>query len=207
MGYNDDGIVKVDQEFLEPFDRREIQVVGRLIEEQDVRVSKKCLSKKDFDLLASGQVCHLCVMKIGINAKSVQKSSSIRFCFPSVHLCEFALEFTGTDSVLICKIFFSVDRFFFFHDLVQSGISHDDGVENLISVIFEVVLLQERKTLARSDNDISVGRLKLSGQDLEESRLTGTVCTDQTITVSLCEFDVDILKESFLANTQCDIIC
>ena len=41
MGYNDDGIVKVDQEFLEPFDRREIQVVGRLIEEQDVRVSKK----------------------------------------------------------------------------------------------------------------------------------------------------------------------
>ena len=77
----------------------------------------------------------------------------------------------------------------------------------VISVIFEVVLLQERKTLARSDNDISVGRLKLSGQDLEESRLTGTVCTDQTITVSLCEFDVDILKESFLANTQCDIIC
>ena len=52
MGYNDDGIVKVDQEFFEPFDRREIQVVGRLIEEQDVRVSKKCLSKKDFDLLA-----------------------------------------------------------------------------------------------------------------------------------------------------------
>ena len=59
MGYHDNGILKVDQELLEPCDRIEIQVVGRLVEKQDVRVSEKCLGKKNFDLLAACQVSHL----------------------------------------------------------------------------------------------------------------------------------------------------
>ena len=72
MGYNDDGIVKVDQEFLKPCDRIEIQVVGRLVEKQDIRVSEKCLCQKDFDLLRfrSGLLI-MCVVEIGINAKTV----------------------------------------------------------------------------------------------------------------------------------------
>ena len=40
MGYNDDRILEVDQELLEPCDRIEIQVVGRLVEEQDIRVAE-----------------------------------------------------------------------------------------------------------------------------------------------------------------------
>ena len=48
---------------------------------------------------------------------------------------------------------------------------------------------------------------KLSGKNFKESRLTGTVGTNQTIAVSFCEFDVDIFKKSLLANTQCNIIC
>ncbi len=35
MGYNDDSIVKVDQEFFEPFNSMQIQVVGRLIQKQE----------------------------------------------------------------------------------------------------------------------------------------------------------------------------
>ena len=93
------------------------------------------------------------------------------------------------------------------HHLVKTLVSHNYGIKHRELVILKVILLKEGETLSRSDHNISARRLKLSGQDLEESRLTGTVCTDQTITVSLCEFDVDILKESFLANTQCDIIC
>ena len=40
MGYHDNGILEVDQEFLKPCDRVEIQMVRRLIEEQDIRVSE-----------------------------------------------------------------------------------------------------------------------------------------------------------------------
>ena len=40
MGYHDNSILKVDQELLKPCDRVEIQMVRRLIEEQDIRVSE-----------------------------------------------------------------------------------------------------------------------------------------------------------------------
>ena len=70
-----------------------------------------------------------------------------------------------------------------------------------------MILLQERKTLTRCDDDITVGRLKLSGQDFKKCRFTGTVCSDQTIAVAFGKFDVDIFKKCFFANTQCNIIC
>ena len=43
MGYHDNGILEVDQEFLQPCDRIQIQMVGRLVEKQDVRITEQCL--------------------------------------------------------------------------------------------------------------------------------------------------------------------
>ena len=40
MGYDDDGIFKIDQEFFQPCNRIQIQVVGRLIKQQDIRVAE-----------------------------------------------------------------------------------------------------------------------------------------------------------------------
>ncbi len=51
MGYHDDGIVEVDQEFLQPCDSIQIQVVRRLVEKQDIRIAEKRLGKQDFYLL------------------------------------------------------------------------------------------------------------------------------------------------------------
>ena len=56
MGYNDDGIVKVDQEFFQPFNSRKIQMVGRLIQKKDIRISEKSLCKKNLDLLTDAGI-------------------------------------------------------------------------------------------------------------------------------------------------------
>ena len=46
MGYYDDGILKVNQEFLQPCDRIEIQMVGRLVEKQDIGLpNNACASR------------------------------------------------------------------------------------------------------------------------------------------------------------------
>ena len=71
MGYNDDSVVKVDQEFFEPFNSGQVKVVGRLIQKKNVRITKQCLRQKNFDLLAAGQVRHLCVVQFRLNAKAV----------------------------------------------------------------------------------------------------------------------------------------
>ena len=62
-----------------------------------------------------------------------------------------------------------------------------------------MILLQKGKTLTRRDDDFSARRFKLAGQNLEERRFSGAVCTDQTVAAALCEFDVDIFKESFFS--------
>lgn len=71
MGYNDDSVVKVDQEFFEPFNSRQIKVVGRLIQKKNVRITKQCLRQKNFDLLASCKVSHLGIVEIGFNSKTI----------------------------------------------------------------------------------------------------------------------------------------
>ena len=70
-----------------------------------------------------------------------------------------------------------------------------------------MILLQERKSLTWSDDDISVGGLKLTGKDFKEGGFSGAVGADETVTVSLCKFDVYIFKQSFFTNSQCDVIC
>ena len=45
MGYNDNGILEVDEEFFKPCNRIEIQVVRRLVEKQNVRITEQCFRK------------------------------------------------------------------------------------------------------------------------------------------------------------------
>ena len=141
MGYHDNSIIKIDQEFFKPLNRGKIQMVGRLIQQQNVRISEKCLCKKNLDLHATGQVSHLCIVEFSVNSKTVQKSSSIGFCFPSVHLCEFTFKLAGTDSVFVGKILLGVNGFLLFHDLIETKVTHNYSVENCIGIIFEVILL------------------------------------------------------------------
>ena len=146
-------------------------------------------------------------MEICFDPKTIQQLSSIGFCFPTVHFCKFSFQFTGTNTVFISEIWFCIDSFLFLHDIIQSLIPHNNGIQYRISVIFEMVLLKERKTLAGSNGDISVGCFKLSGKNFKESRFSGTVGTDQAITVPFCEFNIYIFKQRFFADSQSNIIC
>jgi len=207
MGYYDNRIVKIDQELLQPFDSRKIQVVGRLIKKKDIRISEKSLCKKNLDLHTTGKVCHLCIVELGVDSETVEKSSSIGLCFPSVHFCKLTLKLAGTDAIFVCEIFLCVNGFFLFHDLIESFITHDDSIQNRISIIFEVILLQERKSLTGGDHNVALGRLELTGKDFEECRFSCAVGADQSITVTLCKFDVNVFKQRFFSNAQCDVIC
>ena len=182
-------------------------MVGRLIQKKNIRITKKCLCKKDFDLLCTGQLAHHIVVKFCLDSKSVQKRCGIRFCFPSVQGCKFCFELARFDTVLICEVFFCVQRLFLFHDLIETGISHDNGVEYRIAVVFEVVLLQERKTLTWCEDDFSAGRFKLPGKDLKKCRFSGSVRSDQTVAVAFCKFDIYIFKQGFLPYAEGDITC
>ena len=43
MGYYDNGILEINQEIFQPCDRIQIQMVGRLIQQQNVGITEQCL--------------------------------------------------------------------------------------------------------------------------------------------------------------------
>ena len=162
MGNNDDCVVKFNQEILQPADRFQIQMVRRLIEKQNVRITKQCLRKQDLYLLIGRKLAHHHRMCLGRNAKTIQKRSSIRLSLPAVHICKLFLKLCGTDTVLVREIRLCVDGILLLHDLIQTLISHNNRIQNRIRIILEVILLQERKTLPRCDNDITLRRFDLT---------------------------------------------
>ena len=42
VGYDDNGVLEIDQEFLQPVDRVEVEMVRRLVEQQDIRIAEQC---------------------------------------------------------------------------------------------------------------------------------------------------------------------
>ena len=58
VGNDDNGIGKADEILFEPGDGLEIQVIGRLIEQQNVRVSEKRLCEQHPHLVAPLQFLH-----------------------------------------------------------------------------------------------------------------------------------------------------
>ena len=200
MGYDDYRIFKIDQKLLQPCDRIQIQMVRRLVEQQNIRISKQCLCQQHLDLQGTRQILHQCIVILGRDTESVQQCRCVTFRIPAVHLGKFCLQLTGTDSIFIGKIFFHINRIFFFSDIIQSLVSHDNSIQNRIFVIFKMILLQERKTLARGNDHITARRLQLTGQDLQKCGFSGTVGTDQSVTVSFGKFDIDIFKKCLFSK-------
>ena len=166
MGYHDNSIFKVNQELLQPGDCIQIQVVGRLVQQKDVRVAKQCLCKQNLYLHASVQVLHHAVMIFGINAQTVQQHGGVGFRFPAVHLRELGFQLAGTDAVLVGEVFLCVDGILFLHNVVETLISQNNGVHYHPVVIFEMVLLQYGETLTGCDYNITLGSFQFAGQNL-----------------------------------------
>ncbi len=201
MGYHDDGILKVDQELLQPVDGIQIQMVGRLVQKQDVRIAKQGSSQQDLDPLRAVQAAHLGIVKGRIDTKAVQQCLCVGLRIPSVHLGKFGLQLAGLDAVLVGEVFLCIEGILLLHDLIQAGVAHDDGIQYSIGIVLEVILLQEGQTLARCDGHIAVRRLQLSGKDPQESGFSGAVGTDDAIAVSLGKFYAYVFKQGLFAHT------
>ncbi len=70
MRYGYNSVVKVNQELLKPCDSIEIQVVGRLIEQQDIRITKQRFGKKYLNLKWAWKLAHELIVLAYVYAKS-----------------------------------------------------------------------------------------------------------------------------------------
>ena len=195
MADDDDGVVEVGKEVFEPVHRLQIEVVRRLVQKQDVGIAEQRLGKQDADLEIVLDLLHLPVMQVGGDAKTVQHLRRLALGLPASHLGELRLEFGGPETVLLAEVLLGVYLIPLLHHGIQLVVTHDDGLEYSILVECEVVLSEDRHSLARSDDHLSAVGLDLAGEYLHECGLSCSVGTDDAIAVARRELDVHVLEQ------------
>ncbi len=207
MGYHDYRIGKISKEIFQPVDGLDIQMVRRLIQEQDIRASEKRLRQKHAHLLLRGQLRHRQRMLFIRDAKAIQQSCRLRLGLPSVQLRELRLQFRDLHAVRIRKIRLRIKRFLLIHDLDQTLMPHEHRAKHLIFIIGIVILLQDRDALPRRDLDTALGRFQLPRQQAQQRGFPRPVRADDAVAVARRKFQIDILEQYPLAKLQGQAAC
>ena len=132
VAYHQYGMLEVGKIFFQPGHCFHIQVIGRLIEQEVVRISVQCLRQHDTHFFLTTQFTHQYVMLIFFHAQSAQQHGCVAFRIPSVQLGKFFFQFGYFQSVFVCEIFFCIQFFALLHDVPQHGMSHHDGIHDSI---------------------------------------------------------------------------
>ena len=191
MRYNEDGALEVRKKILEPADRLNIQMVGRLVEQQDVRLAEQRAGEQDFDLLDVAEVLHLGVQNgVRVQTKAVEQLAGLGLSVPAAHLGELGLELGGLVAVLLA------------HDSEQTLVAAEHRVENGLVVEGKVVLLEHAHARLGRDGYRAGGRVEVARQNAQEGGLAGAVRADDAVAVALREFKVYVLEQRLTAEVQ-----
>ena len=202
MADDDDRIGELQQEVLQPAHGLDVEVVGRLVQQQDVWIAEERLRQQDLDLLAAVHLAHELVLHVKADAQAGEDHLGVALGVPSVQLRELALQHAGALAVRIGKVLLRVELVLFLHDLIQALVAHDDRLEHLVLVKLKVILLEHGHALARRDDDLAGGGLQIAGEHLEEGGLARTVGADDAVAVAGCELDVDVFEQRLAAVGQ-----
>ncbi len=205
VGDDDHRVGKAEEELFQPGDGIQIEMVGRLIEQQDIGVAEKGLSQQHPHLVPGLQFLHVFVAQRLGDAEPVEQYRRFRFGLVTVHLGEFRLQFAGADAVGFAEIPLGIKGLALAHHLKQALMPHDHGIEDGVLVEGELVLAQHRNALAGADGNLPLVGLGLAGENLEKGRFPRAVGADQAIAVAGGELDVYVLEDDALAVGESDV--
>ena len=199
-------LLDVAEIFLQPLYGVEVEVVGRLIEEEVVRITEESLRQHHAYLLCIRKLTNELIVTIFLHAEVLKQLGSITLSFPTVHLSELKLQLSSEVTILFCHLWFCIEALALLHVLPQWLMAHQNGVHHAELVILEVVLLQNGKTLSWSHFYCTLVWLQIATDGTEEGRLTSTVGTDYAINITMCELEVYIFVKHSLTELNCKIL-
>ena len=205
MADGDDHAGEVQQEILQPVDGLDVQVVGGLVQHDDVRVAEQGLGQQDLHLLPGVHVGHLLIMQLRADAKALQNPGSVGFRLPAAQLCEFRFQVGGPEAVRIGKVGLFVNGVLFLHHVVEVLIAHDDRVHDGEVVVGVLVLLQHGEALGGVDGDGAVGGFQFPGENAQERGFAGAVGADDAVAVAGQELQVHVLEKPLAAELHSEI--
>ena len=205
MRHDKHRVLAIRQIILQPSHSLQVQVVGRLVEEQVVGISEKSLCQKHAHLLLTAQILHQHVMLVLLHAQTAKQRARIALGVPSAELREFFLKFGGTDAVGIREVRLGIKSVFLLHYVPKHRMPLKHRVHNRKLVESEVVLAQHRHTLARPLLHRAVRGRQLTRQYAHQRTLSRAVSADYAVAVARRELQVHILKQHTLAELHTQI--
>ena len=184
-------------------DRVEIEIVGRLVEQQRLRLAEERLRQQHAHLLPALQLAHLALVKRLGDIEAVQQNGGVALGRVAVLVADNAFELAQAHAVFIGHLGFLVDAVALFKRGPQRLVAHDDGVDDAISIEGELILAQHAE-LARAHHRALL-RFEFAGENLHEGGLAGAIGSGQPVAAAGREGGADIFEEHLRAVAHGDI--
>ena len=178
VGHGQDRARVVGQVLLQPQDGLGVQVVGRLVEEQQVRLGKKQLGQGHAAALTTGEVFYRSVRRRA--AQRLHRLLDLGVDLPRVRGVELLLQLAHFFHELVAVVGGHLlgdlfEALLLFKDVAQALL---DVFAHGLGIIQRRLLLEDAHRGARIQEGLAVGRLVHPGHDLQNRRLAGTVRAD-----------------------------
>jgi len=187
------------QEVGQPLDRLEVEVVGGLVEQQDVGRSEQGLGQQHPQTHAAGEHRELFLLHVGGNAQADEQALGLVLGVVPVFLGDGHLELGELHADLVVHLAGGEQLFLLLHRGPQARVAHDHDVGNLVVLVLVVILVQHRHAGLGRDRDRAGVGLEVSRQDLHERRLAGTVGPGQAVAVAGLERGGHVVEQNAAA--------
>ena len=189
---------EVAQPGLQPADGEDVQVVGRLVQEQGVGVAGQHLRQQHAQPEAAREGRQGIVVHPRRQAQALEDGRrpgfggvAVEALGPGLELGEAvgveALPGLGQQGLLLGQ------------DLPQLAVAHEGHVEDRVLLVEELVLAQHADAGPLGQADLAVAGLQLTGEDVEQRRLAGAVGADEAVALPGVEHEGDIGEEGAVA--------
>ena len=205
VGNDDHGAGTRLEYVFQPADGVDIQVVGRFVQQQHIRIGEQRLGQQHTQLPAGGDFAHRAEVLFQRNAETEQQFTGAGFGGVAVHFRELAFQFADFHPVFFAHFRQRVDAVALGLDLPQLLVTHDHGVDHAELFVGKLVLAQLTQTHVLFEHDLAAGGLQLAAKDLHEGRLAAAVGTDQAVAVAVAEFDGDVFEQRLGAKLHGDV--
>ena len=198
-------VLIVEDEVFQPVDGLDVEVVRRLVEHDDVGLAEQGLREEHLHLQARVGIAHEVVVQLDRDAETLQEFGGVGFGLPAVQLGKLGLQFAGAEAVFLGEVLFFIEGVLLLHDIVEVLVAHDDGVEDGVFVVLELILLEDGHTRAGLEEDIAGRRLQFAGEHFQKGGFAGAVRADDAVAVAGCELQVDLLEQNAAAELHAEV--
>src|SRR2546423_214361 len=201
---DDQRAVIADEEFPQPVNRIEIEMVGRLVEEQRGGMSEQRLREQHAHLLSALQLRHRTLVQRVWNVEALQQNGGIALGGVAVLFADDPLELAESHPVFVRHVARRVQPVTFFERIPEASIAHDDYVNYPKTIERKLILTKDADFLRT--RDLAALRRKLASEQLHEGRFAGAVRAREAITTTGGKGRGDVLEENLRPVPHGDVL-